>query len=150
MKWGLTRRNEESNVGIDSFRRDLTRFFDDFFSVSPTSLFETAWMPSIDVAEDDKAIHVKAEIPGIEEKDLNVSLENNMLTISGEKKEEKKEENKRYMVSERRFGSFHRSIALPDGVKSDGISASFTNGVLRVEIPKAESVKPKKIKINLQ
>ena len=150
MKWGLTRRNEESNVGIDSFRRDLTRFFDDFFSVSPTSLFETAWMPSLDVSEDDKAIHVKAEIPGIEEKDLNVSLENNMLTISGEKKEEKKEENKRYMVSERRFGSFYRSITLPDGVKSDGISASFTNGVLRVEIPKAESVKPKKIKINLQ
>jgi len=82
------------------------------------------------VSKDEKSIHVRAEITGIDEKDLNVTLEDNVLTISGEKKKERKEENKRYVLAERRFGSFKRSIALPAEVKDDNIKASFKNGIV--------------------
>jgi len=150
MKWGLTKRDDDSFFGVDTFRRELSRLFDDFFSISPSTLSKNGWMPTVDVEEDDKAIHVKAELPGIEEKDLRVTLENRLLTISGEKTEERKEENKRYMVSERRFGSFQRSITLPEEADSKGIEAKFKNGILSIEIPKLESTRPKKIKIDVK
>jgi HSP20 family protein len=150
MKWRLTKRNEEPLFGIEAFRRDMDKLFEDFFSFAPTSLTDSRWNPTVDVEEDGKAIHVKAEIPGIDEKDLSVTLENNLLTITGEKKEEREEKNRRYLVSERRFGSFRRTIALPEGAKKDGIEASFKNGVLRIEIPKEESAKPNRIKIELK
>ena len=151
MNWGLTRRNRDLTDGYDLFRKDISRVFDDFFAITPSTLFETDWVPTVDVEEDDKAVHVKAEIPGIEEKDLNVTLEDNILTISGEKNEEKKEENKKknYIFSERKFGSFSRSITLPDGVKGEKIKANFKKGVLKVEIPKDDTKKPKKISINV-
>ncbi len=133
----------------DRFEKQLSQLFDDFFEMKPSSLFETRWMPSIDVDEDENGIHVKAEIPGIEEKDLHVVIEQNMLTISGEKSEEKKSENKRYVVSERQFGSFYRSIALPEGIDANKITAKFKNGVLHIEIPRTEEAKPKKITIDV-
>lgn len=150
MKWGLTKRNDDSLVGLDSFRRELSDLFDDFFSITPSSLTENKWLPTMDVEEDEKSIRVKAEIPGIEEKNLRVTLENRILTISGEKEEEKKEDNKRYVVSERRFGSFYRSIALPEEVDTNGIEAKFKNGVLNIAIPKLETAKPQKIKIDIK
>lgn len=95
---------------------------------------------------------MKAEIPGIDEKDLQVTLENNILTIAGEKKEERNEKDRdsRWVVSERKFGSFRRSISLPEGIRSDKIKAAFRNGVLRVEIPREESAKPRKITIDVK
>lgn len=151
MKWGLTKKNHEQDSLVDTLHRDITRVFDDFFSISPTSMFEFDWSPSIDVEEDDSGYHVKAEIPGIDEKDLRVTLENGILSISGEKKEEREERgNGRYVVSERKFGSFHRSISLPDGIKADKIKASFKNGVLRVDVPREESSKPRKINIDVK
>lgn len=151
MKWGLAKRENKMDHGLDAFRNDILNVFDDFFTFSPTTLFESKWAPTVDITEDEKALHVKAEVPGIDEKDLNVTLENNVLTISGEKKEERKEEKKddRYIVSERRFGSFYRSIRLPEGVKADKIEAKFKNGVLNIEIPREESAPPKKIKIDV-
>ncbi|HOS40561.1 MAG TPA: Hsp20/alpha crystallin family protein [Spirochaetota bacterium] len=151
MKWGLSKRENKQNQGIDSFRREIQNLFDDFFTVGPSSLFDAAWAPSIDIEESDTAIHIKAEVPGIEEKNLSVSIENNMLIISGEKNEERKEEgtDKRYVVSERRFGSFHRSIQLPENIKSDKISAKFKNGVLAIDIPKDETAQPKMITIDV-
>jgi len=88
MKWNLTKRANENP--IDNFHKSIDAIFDDFLSFKPTGLFESEWLPRIDVTEDSKAVHVKAEIPGIEEKDLNITLNGNILTISGEKKEEKK------------------------------------------------------------
>lgn len=150
MKWGLTKRDENRQNSLDSIRKDFDAIFDDFFSLKPSALFESDWVPSVDVEEDDKAIHVKAEVPGLEEKDLDVSLHNNMLTIKGEKKEEKKEEKgKNRIISERRYGSFSRSISLPEGIKTDKVKAKFKNGILNIEIPKDESVKPKKISIDV-
>ncbi|MGQ9844211.1 MAG: Hsp20/alpha crystallin family protein [Spirochaetota bacterium] len=150
MKWGLTKRNETKLNPFEAFERDVKRIFDDFFALEPVDLFDSAWVPSIDIEEDEKSIHVKAEIPGIDEKDLTVTLEDNVLTISGEKKEERKEENKRYVLAERRFGSFKRSIALPNEVKADSAKASFKNGVLTINFEKKEVSQPKRITINVK
>ncbi|MCX7677711.1 MAG: Hsp20/alpha crystallin family protein [Spirochaetes bacterium] len=152
MKWALRKHNKDTTTSLDVFRKKLDNLFDDFFSLTPTSMFEFEWSPSVDVVEDERAIHVKAEIPGIDEKDLKVTLENNVLVIEGEKKEERHEEDKntRYVVSERRFGSFRRAISLPDGIKTDKIRASFKKGVLQIEIPKDESAKPRKINIEVK
>jgi len=150
MKWGLTKRNETKLNPFEAFERDVKRIFDDFFALEPVDLFDSAWLPTVDVEEDEKSIHVRAEIPGIDEKDLNVTLEDNVLTISGKKKEERKEENKRYVLAERRFGSFKRSIALPAEVKSDSVKASFINGVLTIDFEKKEVSQPKRITINVK
>ena len=152
MNWNLTNKKSDNFFGLDLFKQDLSKVFDDFFSLKPTNLFQSEWVPTIDVEEDDKAIHIKAEMPGIDEKDLNVTLENNILTLKGEKNEEKKEESKdkKYHYSERKFGSFSRSITLPEGIKTDQIDATFKKGVLKIEIPKDESKKPNKIKIEIK
>ncbi|MCX8124731.1 MAG: Hsp20/alpha crystallin family protein [Spirochaetes bacterium] len=150
MKWGLTKRDETKLNPFEAFERDVKRIFDDFFALEPVDLFDSAWVPTVDVEEDEKSIHVRAEIPGIDEKDLNVTLEDNVLTISGEKKEERKEENKRYVLAERRFGSFKRSISLPSEVKADSAKATFKNGVLTIDFEKKEVSQPKRITINIK
>ncbi len=146
MKWSLITRNNEVR---DPFSRDLDNFFSDFFSVNP---LETGneWYPRVDIEEDEKAYRVHAEIPGLEEKDLNVTLEKDVLTISGEKKEEHEEKDgKKVVLSERRYGSFTRSWRLPEGVKSDEVTAEFANGILKIELPKSEEAQPKKIDIQV-
>jgi len=145
----LIKRNTNKEYGLDSFRRNIDKVFDDFFFLTPTSLFKNDWEPTIDVEEDDKSIHVKAEIPGIDEKDLDVKIEDNILTLSGEKKEERKEEKKNYIFSERKFGSFSRSISLPEGIKTEKINATFKKGILNIDIPKDETKEAKKIAIKV-
>ncbi|MFH0976194.1 MAG: Hsp20/alpha crystallin family protein [Spirochaetota bacterium] len=145
----LIRRANNKESGLDTFRKNVDSLFDDFFFLSPTSLFKNDWEPTVDVEEDDKSIHVKAEIPGIDEKDLDVRIENNVLVLSGEKKEEKKEEKKNYVFSERKFGSFCRSISLPEGIKADKIKAVFKKGVLTIDIPREKVKESKKIAIDV-
>jgi len=145
----LIKRNNNKEYGLDTFRRNVDKLFDDFFFLTPTSLFKNDWEPTVDVEEDDKSIRVKAEIPGIDEKDLEVKIEDNILTLSGEKKEEREEKNKNYIFSERKFGSFSRSISLPEGIKTDKINATFKKGVLNIEIPKDETKEAKKIAIKV-
>ncbi len=149
MKWGISKRGKDSEHTVDLFRKNFNSLFDDFFSTGPTALFDSDWLPTVDVEENQREIHVKAEMPGLEEKDINVTLDRNILTISGEKKEERDEEDneKKYVLSERRFGSFSRSITLPEGVKSDKITAKFKKGVLNIRIPRDEKKQPKKIDI---
>jgi len=120
--------------------------------MSPSTLFESKWLPSVDVEENGKMITVKAEVPGMDEKDISVTLSDNVLTISGEKRQEntREESGKRYVVTERKYGSFSRSITLPEGIKADKIKASFRKGVLSVDIPKDESAQPRKIEIKIQ
>ncbi|WP_027520758.1 Hsp20/alpha crystallin family protein [Bradyrhizobium sp. Ec3.3] len=105
--------------------------------------------PAVDVAETDKAYEITAELPGMDEKGIEVNLANGGLTIKGEKKVEKEEKQKDYYVSERRYGSFERTFALPEDVEADKIEASFRSGVLKVTLPKtAEAQKPaKKIEV---
>ena len=128
---------------------DLDRFFDEFWR--PFDLFElpskSRFVPKVDVVDTEEAVEVKAEIPGLDEKDLDVSIEGNCLRIKGEKKNERREEDKGYYLLERSYGSFERHLALPDNVDVDKADATFKNGVLHVKIPKVEETKPKKINI---
>jgi HSP20 family protein len=150
MKWGLTKRGEDINTSLSALGRDINKVFDEFFSIKHSTMFDYEWSPIIDVEEDEKMVHVKAEIAGIDEKDLNVTVANNTLTIKGEKNEERKEDDKRYVISERKFGSFCRSISLPDGINVDNIKAAYKNGVLNIEIPRDKSTKPNRIKIDVK
>jgi HSP20 family protein len=131
---------------------EMTRLFDDFFT---RDFFldrfrgVREWRPPVDVAETDTSIVVKADLPGLEAKDLDVSLRGDMLTIKGEKREEKQEKTKSYQLVERHFGSFERVVRLPAAVKADQVQASFKNGVLQIEMPKTEEAKTKSVHIKL-
>lgn len=151
MRFGITKRDTSLRNDIDDFRKSIASLFDDFFNIKPSGFFENEWHPIVDVNEDSKTISVKAEIPGVDEKDINVTLEDNLLTISGEKKTEHTEENKdkRYLVSERSYGSFSRTLQLPDNIKGSDIKAEFKKGVLTVNIPKQKVEEPKRIKIDV-
>jgi HSP20 family protein len=106
-------------------------------------------MPAFDVSEADDHFVVKADLPGIDAQSLDIGLAGNVLTISGEKKEEREEKNERFHAVERRFGSFSRSFMLPSDVKEEGIDANYKDGVLTVSIPKTERTKQKKIKVKM-
>lgn len=139
--------------------RDMERFFnDDFFA--PFSLMDrwTArpfgderWMPAMDVREDDDAYNVAVELPGLSKKDVEVTVENNVLTVSGERrweKEEGDEKKGRFHRVERAYGTFTRSFTLPRTVKADTVKAEFKDGVLNLTLPKAEEAKPQQIDIH--
>lgn len=145
-------------------RAEMNRLFDDFLSASwlPAPIGgrrgapEPAWpfdgalghaAPPIDVTEKDTAYEVTAELPGMEEKDIEVTLADGVLTIKGEKREEKEEKQKDYHLTERRFGSFRRSLRIPDGVDQDKIGASFKNGVLMLVLPKSPEAQRSERKI---
>jgi len=108
-----------------------------------------AFMPAADVYEDDKKILLKLEVPGIEEKDLDVSVENNTLTVKGERKFEKEEKEECFHRIERRYGSFYRAFTLPSTVDTEHVSANYTNGVLKLELKKKPEAQPKQIKVNV-
>lgn len=144
---------------FENLRREVDRLFDDFdggfwrspfrplFDVAPFRRGEATFaaMPAVDVSETDKAYEITAELPGIDEKNVEVKLANGVLTIKGEKQDEKEEKKKDYYMRERSFGSFERTFAVPDGVDSDKIEASFKKGVLSVTLPKsAEAQKAEK------
>ena len=109
----------------------------------------TEWIPPVDIAEDDKEYSIKIELPGVNKEDLRVSVEGGVLSISGERKAEKEEKNKKYHRIERTYGSFARSFTLPEGTPTVKVSAEFKDGVLRVHLPKDEAAKPKSIDVKI-
>ena len=109
----------------------------------------TEWIPPVDIAEDDKEYAIKVELPGVNKEDVRVSVEGGVLSITGERKAEKEEKNKKYHRIERSYGSFARSFTLPEGTASDKVSAEFKDGVLRVHLPKDEAAKPKSIDVKI-
>jgi HSP20 family protein len=109
-----------------------------------------ALRPRIDIAETDKEVEVTVELPGLDEKDVDVTLADGVLTIKGEKKSERKEDGKGYQLSERSFGSFQRAVALPDGVDADKVTAEFTKGVLKVTAPKRPELHASAKKISIK
>ena len=107
------------------------------------------WSPNMDIKETEKEIIIKADLPGMKEEDIDVSIDEDQLIIKGERKVEKEEKEKDYVRVERNYGSFYRSFNIGVPVKSDEVKASYKNGVLEINIPKAETRKPKKIEIKL-
>lgn len=130
---------------FDDPLRDVERLFDRFFSLSPGLMsggMQQEFNPLLDVHETEKEFQITLEVPGMSEKDIDISMSRDMLTISGEKKEEKEENAKGIYRVERRYGSFSRSIPLPDNcVETDKAEASYKNGVLTVRLPKATGYK---------
>lgn len=106
--------------------------------------------PAVDIVENEKHYELTAELPGLQPEQVDVKLANGVLTIKGEKKEEKEEQKEGYYLSERRFGSFQRSFTVPEGVDEDNIAAEFKNGVLRITMPKSPEVQQKEKKIAIQ
>ena len=138
---------------LTSIREEMNRLFDDFFAGWPEKrrgLLEGEWAPSVNVAETDENIIVTAELPGVKQDDVDITVADGVLTLKGEKKEEKEVKEKNYHRIERSYGSFQRSVSLPTGVQADKAKATYKDGVLQVTIPKTEEAKPKQIRINVE
>ncbi|MFL5488578.1 MAG: Hsp20/alpha crystallin family protein [Gemmatimonadaceae bacterium] len=128
---------------IFGLRREIDRLFEDTFARDGN-----AWTPAVDIKENDNEIHLELELPGIKPEDVEITAENGVLTIRGEKRSERKEgQENRYHVVERTYGSFMRTFQLPQGVDEDQINADFENGILSLRIPKAALPQPKRIQI---
>lgn len=133
--------NREAEHPLTLLEQDMNHMFDEFFSrfgLAPA--WETEWnafSPQVDIVDSDKEIKVLVELPGLDEKDIEVTLSNDMLTISGEKQQEKEDKGKNYYRMERSYGSFKRSIPIPCEVKTDAVDATFKKGVLSIVLPKA-------------
>lgn len=133
---------------LGSLQREIERVFDSFTRDWPSINFRASGLvPSMDIAETDKEIEITAELPGLEEKDVQVNVADDVLTIKGEKKAEKEEKEKNYHRVERSYGSFYRSFQLPPGVSADAIKATLRNGVLKVAVTKPAAAQPKKIEV---
>jgi len=145
--FGGIRRRGDVFGELTRMQEEMNRFFDDFFGEQRRGLAEGAWLPSVDVSETDSELMVRAELPGMSHEDIEINVQDNILTLKGEKKQEKKEEKENFHRLERSYGSFSRSFSLPTGVKPDDIKATFKDGVLQVTMPKAEEAKTKKIAI---
>ena len=135
---------------MSPFRREMDRLWDRFLGETPFArTFSETWMPSVDISETKDNFVVKAELPGLEAKNVNVSISGDVLTIKGEKKTKEEEKDEHYHCIERYSGSFQRAFQLPSGVKANKIEASFDKGVLKVTLPKVEEAKKKEIDIKV-
>ena len=137
---------------FDRMSKEMDRLWDFFLEGGLRRRTEEAgeWLPSLNVAETKNELVVKAEVPGMDFKDIDISLSDGVLTIKGEKKQEKEEKEADYHLVERSYGVFTRSIPLPQEVESDKISASYKDGVLKVMLPKSEETKKKEIRIKVE
>jgi HSP20 family protein len=128
----------------------MNRLFQDSFSPGRDEALSTSsFAPAVDVYEDEHKITLKIEVPGIDEKDIDIRVENNVLTVTGERKFEKEEKEENYRRLERHYGSFTRSFTLPNTVDADNIAADYDRGVLKVQLAKKAEAKPKQIKVNV-
>jgi HSP20 family protein len=139
---------------LSSLQNEMNRLFNTFFD-TPTpghggngnSL--RRWIPAMDLVETDEHFVLKADLPGLDEGDVNIEVEDNVLTVSGERLAEHEDKREGYVRVERAYGSFRRSLTLPEGVEPEGVSATFAKGVLEVRIPKPEERKPRRVAIQV-
>ena len=143
----LTTRRPMRN--LFSLHNEMGRIFGDLFAPHEggTDAEETSWMPTVDISEMENGYEIRAELPGVSEDDVNISVTDNVLTVKGEKRQEEETEGKNYHRVERHYGSFQRSFTLPRHIETDAIKAEFKDGVLTLEIPKVEVTKPTEIPI---
>ncbi|HUP50298.1 MAG TPA: Hsp20/alpha crystallin family protein [Thermoanaerobaculia bacterium] len=135
---------------LTTLKNRMDRMLSRFTEEGEEPLLTARWAPVSDIFETGDAFIVKAELPGIEEKDITVEIEGNVLTLQGERKLETETEEKGYRRMERSYGKFLRSFTLPQNVKPEKITAAFVNGILEVTVPKKEESKPRKISVELK
>ena len=131
---------------LDQLRKEMERAFERNGGESG-SVVTSDWTPAVDIKESDNAFTIVADIPGVDPKDIEVHMENGILTIKGERESEKKEEKEGYKRVERSYGSFYRRFSMPDTANADKIAAKSKNGVLEITIPKNDKVQPRKIAV---
>lgn len=139
--------------GLESLQRDVNRMFDDFFRGdirTDDPFFGRDWAPAVDVLENTDAYVLKAELPGLNKDDVKITLENNVLTIRGEKKNDAEKKEGNFHRIERSYGMFERSFTIPGSIKSNDIDAQYKDGVLTLTMPKAEEAKPKMIDVKVK
>ena len=132
---------------LNALQSRMSRLFD--VQYGQESLTTGAFVPPVDIYEDEHSIQLKMEVPGVDEKDLDIKVENNTLTVTGERKFEKEEKEENFHRVERRYGSFTRSFTLPTTVSTEDIKADYAQGVLKITLAKRTEAKPKQIKVNI-
>lgn len=132
---------------LSSLQEQVNRLFESNFPSRGSESTPTAWAPAVDVYETENELVIMADLPDVSEKDLDVRVENNMLTIHGERKFEQKVKEENYLRMERSYGSFTRSFSLPNSVNTEAIKAEYMDGVLNITLPKRAESKPKQVKI---
>ncbi len=153
IRWNPTRELTTFPADVLSMQREINRMFDGVFRggiQDDGSLFSTAWTPAVDITEHETEYLVKAELPGVSKEDVKITMQDNILTIRGEKKQEKETKEGNLHRVERSYGSFQRSFTLPATVKGDKIEASYKDGILSVTLPKAEEAMPKQIEVKVK
>ncbi len=139
----------EPSRGATTLQEQLNRVFGDMLERAGDESNLTPWAPAVDIFETEHELVVKADLPDVNPQDLDIRVENNILTIRGERKFENKVNEENYLRVERSYGSFSRSFSLANSVNSEAIKADYQNGVLTLSIPKREEAKPKQIKVNV-
>jgi HSP20 family protein len=140
----------EPSRGATTLQEQINRVFGDMLERTSEESNLTPWAPAVDIFETEHELVLKADLPDVNPQDLDIRVENNILTIRGERKFENKVNEENYLRVERAYGSFSRSFSLANSVKSDAIRADYQNGVLTLSIPKREEAKPKQIKVNVE
>lgn len=136
--------------GLNTLQGQVSRFFEDSFARTRSDKARLAsWAPAVDIYETESELVVKADLPEMQEKDIDVRVENNTLTVHGERKFENEVHKDSYLRVERAYGTFSRSFSLPNTISTEGIRAEYQNGVLTVHMPKREESKPKQVKITV-
>ncbi|MGC2768164.1 MAG: Hsp20/alpha crystallin family protein [Candidatus Acidiferrum sp.] len=136
--------------GVSTLQDQIHRLFDGAFDPASDEANLTPWAPAVDIFETEQNLVVKADLPDLKPEELDIRVENNILTIRGERKFEKKVDENNYLRVERSYGSFSRSFSLSNTVNTESIQADYKNGVLTLSIPKREEAKPKQIKVHVE
>jgi len=134
---------------LSTLQEQVNRLFETSFKGNADNSALTTWVPAVDIYETENELVIKADLPEVAEKDVDVRVENNMLTIRGERKFEQNVKEDNYLRVERAYGSFSRSFSLPNTVNTEAIEANYKDGVLKVVLPKRAESKPKQVKINV-
>jgi HSP20 family protein len=134
---------------VVALQNRVNSIFRDFNEGSDNALTTASFVPAVDIYEDPQKVTLKLEVPGVDEKDLDIRVENNTLTVKGERKFDKEEKEENFHRIERRYGSFYRAFTLPSTVDTENVQAGYNAGVLKVELKKKAEAQPKQIKINV-
>jgi HSP20 family protein len=132
---------------LSSLQTEMNRLFNTVFDTPVANGGSRRWVPAMDLVETGEDFVLRADLPGMRQEDVKIELEDNVLTLSGERQAEHEAREEGFYRLERAFGTFSRSLALPKGVNAEGVTASFANGVLEIHIPKPEAAKPRRIEI---
>jgi HSP20 family protein len=136
-----------------NMQKEINRMFDSFFrgsQIEDESLVPAAWCPAVDIAEHDDEFVVKMELPGVSREDVKITMQNHVLLVHGEKKQDKESKGSNYHRVERSYGAFQRTFTLPATVRSEKIDANFADGILNITLPKAEEAKPERIEVKVK